>query len=977
MKKILYFCLFLAVFLTAEISAQVSWKQVGQNLAIPQGIAKAGNFNGTIFAVGPTPTGGRISRSTDGGATFTASDYSQSVTSVDKYNNFNNVIFVGVQNSGKPPIWRSYDDGITKQKKDGYNQNGVAFFDVVMLDTNIAVVAGSNGIYKTIDFSQTYWIKKYSLPSGKLMTKILRLSNGNLVAGSEGSSNGWGIYLSTDAGESWTNVDGNSSGNFIFMGFVQVSNGTIYSHIYDIGSSQSFFRKSTNNGASWSGLTTGNFAGGTKSGASGFAAYNNNLYVREGPRGISMSSNEGSTWQWNFKKINYVGSTSNGLLMFPGEASTDGTFYTSVDPSATANISSIPLNIPITLSGIGTITFTTCTASSLSAYKFSIISPLILLTDDGVNQHWEILMEPPTSSYNGSITFSYDPTGIGFQGALQSMRFVPPKSSNGYNGAWEYLTTSKDTVNHTFTVSGITEFPIWITLRKNGPLPGNITVKPVDLNFGQVLVNENLSKNDTITNTGSSPVNFTATTITGADSAQFSIVSGGAPFSLPAGQSKIITLNFAPTATGIKSAKLELTHDGMGATQVNLAGEGTQGILDVPNATVNFGNVEVGKNRDTVQTYSNIGNGPITISAINISGASYSVVSGNAPFTILPGATHDVTFRFASSLPTGAKNATASFVHNGQGGSNDVFLTGASTQAGIAINPLNLNFGLVDTLMTKVDSVRVTNSGSAPLAVSSYTLTGPNADQFTVVNNAPPFTLQPGEFKEVSVKFSPRAPNGLRTAQLNLTHNAPGSPSVVQLNGQAVPVELKYFSADIAEDKIILRWATASETNNFGFEVERAVAGSSSHAPARDLEFKKLAFIKGAGRTTKEQIYEFRLPKTIGFYQFRLKQIDFSGEYQYSQILEVDILPTKFIINQNYPNPFNPSTTISIEVPVSGLVEIDAYNIAGQRVDSFREKREAGLWNMLWTPKNLASGAYYVIGKFNNSTCQIKAMLLK
>lgn len=968
--KTLYFCAVFAVFLTAEMTAQGSWELKGQNLAVPSPVKKAIENNGTYFAVG----GGRISRSTDGGASFTANDYSQLVMSIDKYDAQNNVLAVGYQNSGRPQVWRSYNDGITWQRKDGTTQNGERFNDIVMLDSNIAVVSADGGIYKTTDFSQTYWVQKFALNPLKKMTKLIRLSNGNLLAGAETSNIGWAICLSTDAGESWASVDGNSSGNYIFRGFVQTNNGNIYAHIYDIGSSQSFFRKSTDNGATWSGLTTGNFAGGTKIGF-GFASYGNNLYCVESSRGISVSTNEGTTWHWSYKKTNYVGSTPSGLLMFPGETSTDGTFYTSVDPSVTANVSSIPLNTPISLSGIGTITFTTCTAVSLSAYKFSIKSPLTPATDDVVNQHWEVLMEPPTSSYNGSITFNYDPSGINIQAALQAMRFVPPKSSNGYNGAWEYLTTSKDTVNHTFTVSGITEFPIWITLRKNGPLPGNITVKPVDLNFGQVLVNSNLSKTDTITNIGSSAVNFTSTTITGVDSSQFSIVSGGGAFSLAPSQSRIITINFAPTSTGVKVAKLTIVHDGLGATQVNLTGEGIQGILSAPSA-VDFGSVRISLYKDSLIDLSNTGNGPLTISSYTITGANFSLVGFSPPVTIQSGATLQITARFTPLLPIGPKVAMLTFQHNGAGGSTDVALSGVATQSLIGFNFTNVNFGPVDTLKTKDTILVVSNTGNAVLNVTNYIITG----QFSVIEGAPPFSVPVGSNQNIKIRFAPQAPNGPRTGALTLVHDAPGSPSVISLNGQAVPVELKSFTADIATDKIILHWKTSTETNNYGFEVQHFVIPSPPEADKlREGSWQKLAFVKGHGTTTKEQAYELRLLKTFGLHKFRLKQIDFNGEVSYSQILEVSVLPTKFVVNQNYPNPFNPSTTIAIEIPIAGEVEIKIFNIVGQLVDSFREKREAGVWNKVWTPEHLASGQYFLFGKFNNTNTisRIKMILLK
>jgi hypothetical protein len=101
MKRIYLPLLVLAFLFSYNATAQVSWELKGQNLTIPSPVEKAGNFNGTIFAVG----GGRISRSTDGGATFTSYDNTRMKMSINKYSSFDNVLAVGYQNSGYPYVW--------------------------------------------------------------------------------------------------------------------------------------------------------------------------------------------------------------------------------------------------------------------------------------------------------------------------------------------------------------------------------------------------------------------------------------------------------------------------------------------------------------------------------------------------------------------------------------------------------------------------------------------------------------------------------------------------------------------------------------------------------------------------------------------------------------------------------------------------------------------------------------------------------
>ncbi len=82
----------------------------------------------------------------------------------------------------------------------------------------------------------------------------------------------------------------------------------------------------------------------------------------------------------------------------------------------------------------------------------------------------------------------------------------------------------------------------------------------------------------------------------------------------------------------------------------------------------------------------------------------------------------------------------------------------------------------------------VSNSGGGTLTLDPATsITGSDADQFVLTdNNLYPLNLTAGQSATVSVVFTPTS-SGLKTANLNFTHNATGSPSVVALSGTALP----------------------------------------------------------------------------------------------------------------------------------------------------------------------------------------------
>jgi hypothetical protein len=124
-----------------------------------------------------------------------------------------------------------------------------------------------------------------------------------------------------------------------------------------------------------------------------------------------------------------------------------------------------------------------------------------------------------------------------------------------------------------------------------------------------------------------------------------------------------------------------------------------------------------------------------------------------------------------------------------------------------------------------------------------------------------------------------------------------------------IPVELVSFIGNFRDNKVILSWATATEKNNSGFEIERASFRKNETTPLQ--EWETIGFVKGAGTTTQIQVYSFIDDeyKQPGLYQYRIKQIDFDGSFSnISHTIEVEVYFTrKVFCYQNYPNPFNPN----------------------------------------------------------------------
>ncbi|MBK6538343.1 MAG: T9SS type A sorting domain-containing protein [Ignavibacteria bacterium] len=192
-----------------------------------------------------------------------------------------------------------------------------------------------------------------------------------------------------------------------------------------------------------------------------------------------------------------------------------------------------------------------------------------------------------------------------------------------------------------------------------------------------------------------------------------------------------------------------------------------------------------------------------------------------------------------------------------------------------------------------------------------------------------------------------------------------------------LPVELTDFNSSVYANKVNLSWTTASEHNNKGFYIERnfSVNGSNS------FEWISIGFIKGSGDLNTVTEYSFQDKDLMtGVYQYRLKQTDYNGLYEYFYLNnEVEILrPVDFKLSQNYPNPFNPSTNIEFTIPADGNVRLDLYDITGREVKNILSGNySAGYYNVKINAEDLSGGIYFYRLTAGSFTSAKKMILLK
>ncbi|MFC1568936.1 FlgD immunoglobulin-like domain containing protein [bacterium] len=177
----------------------------------------------------------------------------------------------------------------------------------------------------------------------------------------------------------------------------------------------------------------------------------------------------------------------------------------------------------------------------------------------------------------------------------------------------------------------------------------------------------------------------------------------------------------------------------------------------------------------------------------------------------------------------------------------------------------------------------------------------------------------------------------------------------------ALPVELLSFTVRMENEIAVLKWETASEVNNAGFNIYK----SSDYDG--DFELINMALIPGEGNNSSGHVYTFKdinvqLDHT---YYYKLENVDLDGKTNAFGPVALVVgnsdldLPDDFELIQNYPNPFNPITTIEYNLPEVSDVMLSVYNIQGQLIEQLVSGiRDAGYYAVQWNGVRTDGNSY-------------------
>lgn len=186
--------------------------------------------------------------------------------------------------------------------------------------------------------------------------------------------------------------------------------------------------------------------------------------------------------------------------------------------------------------------------------------------------------------------------------------------------------------------------------------------------------------------------------------------------------------------------------------------------------------------------------------------------------------------------------------------------------------------------------------------------------------------------------------------------NIIGIDDIVITANDPLPVKLLYFKGQTNGSANQLSWATATEINSKGFELQRSVDG---------VNFSKLSFINSKGEngnSNRNLQYEFSDNKpfaTSNYY--RLKQTDKDGKFEYSNVVMLKgVRPNTLSVAALYPNPAVDKLNLLITSPANSKVTVVVTDLAGKIVLQNVAQLVAGDNNLQLNLKAIAKGSYSV-----------------
>ncbi len=343
---------------------------------------------------------------------------------------------------------------------------------------------------------------------------------------------------------------------------------------------------------------------------------------------------------------------------------------------------------------------------------------------------------------------------------------------------------------------------------------GSLTASPTSIDFGNVVVGSSASQTVTLKNTGGANVTVTAASISGTG---FSFSGLTVPLTLTPNQTSGFSVKFTPASAGAVNGTMSLTVSGASNVSIPLSGTGvTPATLTANPTSLTFTNIVVGTNSTQAETIKNTGGTSAQITGVAATGTGFSVSGISLPVTL--GAGQSVSFNVTFTPPSaGSFSGNVAVTSNAQNPTLNIPVSGTavSAQGTLSVtSPINVGSVVVGTGGTATGTL---TASTATVVVSSVSLSGANAAEFSVTGLTFPVTVNVGSPVPFIVNFTPTA-TGAATASASFASNASNSPTSSTLTGTGTPAPVH---------TVTLTWVASPTGDVTSYNVYRATFTNS------------------------------------------------------------------------------------------------------------------------------------------------------
>ena len=395
-----------------------------------------------------------------------------------------------------------------------------------------------------------------------------------------------------------------------------------------------------------------------------------------------------------------------------------------------------------------------------------------------------------------------------------------------------------------------------------------------------------ITRTTVVSNAGAGPITFSALSLTGPNAGDFTRLTGAgsdctASTTLAPAETCNVRVQFDPSATGVKTAWVDIEAPSTPDATIGLAGAGTHTELTRSPTSLSFGaqDIDDGPAADQESTITNAGSVPVTVDSPALPGDPGGVtITGTdaADFTRLTGEPTDcfdgrvlnagqtckVRLEFDPAT-TGSKTATATV--NTDAGNPTIALDGSGIQTQVTPSPTTLAFGKqdIDDSSTADQFSTVTNTGTQPVTFTAIPVTGAGAADFSPATFAAgactaTTTLTAGQTCKLRYTFDPTTV-GMKSATVTVTSNAPSI--TVGLTGEGTqtqlspaPTSLSFGSKDIDDGGTASQTSTITNSGTEGVTISAVNVTGDFAQSTGNSDDCVASTVLAAGQTCKVRV---------------------------------------------------------------------------------------------------------------------------